>query len=482
MIGAIETIAALPAAVLVVDAIGVVRALNPAAERLFGLAPCTGVGRPVTGLLELPCQRAWSFAALAADPATPGSVAAIGRRGDGATFAASIRAAATDDGHVLVVDGQPTAEVPRPSADERVRRLLEVVRVIPWEADLTTNQFTWVGPQAAAILGYPAADWYTPDFWPRHMHPDDRDQALTTCAGAAARTDHYSFDYRMIAADGRVVWICDIVAVTRLGDHPRLLTGYMLDVTEVKDAERARTELLAEAQGLRATAEAALRLRDEFLSIAAHELYTPISSLLLIMQSLPDAFAPGERWSKTRQIALRQTRRLEHLSTELLDVARIEAGRLELHLEPIDLADLGREIVERHELDAEQAGSTLSLEAEPTVGSWDRSRLDQVITNLLRNALKFGKGTPIALVIGHDGTHASLTVTDRGIGIPPDRLELIFEPFERAVSARAYGGFGMGLYIARRVVAAHAGTIRATSEPGAGATFTVELPLVSPAG
>jgi signal transduction histidine kinase len=114
------------------------------------------------------------------------------------------------------------------------------------------------------------------------------------------------------------------------------------------------------------------------------------------------------------------------------------------------------------------------------VGSWDRSRVDQIVTNLVANAIKFGPGKPIEIVLGEEAGTTRLSVKDHGIGVDPARQERIFDRFERAVSDRHYGGLGLGLYISRQIAQAHGGSIRVESAPGAGATFTVELPGAGP--
>jgi signal transduction histidine kinase len=177
----------------------------------------------------------------------------------------------------------------------------------------------------------------------------------------------------------------------------------------------------------------------------------------------------------------RQEKRLSRLVDDLLDVSQIHTGRLELHLDPVDLAETVREVVERFGERIEQSGSLVSVRAEPSVvGSWDKSRLDQVISNLLDNALKFGAGKPIDIAVTRSDRIARVEVRDRGIGIPADRLPHVFDRFERAVSSRNYGGFGLGLYIVRNIVEALGGAVHVDSAPDDGSRFTVELPCAPP--
>lgn len=225
-------------------------------------------------------------------------------------------------------------------------------------------------------------------------------------------------------------------------------------------------------------AQDAVRVRDEFLSIASHELKTPLTSLALQSDSLRASAGRGDAEALVRksEVIRRSVDRLTRLVASLLDLSRINAGRLELELEPVDLAEVARDVVARFEEEAARAACPLSLEApEPVVGRWDRVRLDQVLTNLLGNAVKYGPGRPVEVRVLADGDRALLSVRDHGIGISAADQRRIFERFERAVSRRHYGGFGLGLWIVREIVEVLGGTVRVESAPGAGSTFTVAL-------
>ncbi len=231
------------------------------------------------------------------------------------------------------------------------------------------------------------------------------------------------------------------------------------------------------------TAQAAVVARDEFLSIASHELRTPLAALKLALQNLrrmlgAAADAAGRR---SLEAGERQAGRLETLVAALLDVSRIQAGRLDLSLEEVDLSGLVRETVAQFEDQLALAGCAVSVrEPGPVVGRWDRLRLGQVVVNLLSNAMKYGEGKPIEIAVEGDGQLARLAVRDHGIGLGPEAQRRIFQRYVRAVSSRNYGGLGLGLYIARRLAEAHGGTVGVRSEPGQGSTFTLELPLAGP--
>jgi PAS domain S-box-containing protein len=232
----------------------------------------------------------------------------------------------------------------------------------------------------------------------------------------------------------------------------------------------------------------AVQRQNEFLSVASHELRTPVTSLQLAVQALVrqseragQGTGPSALPAKMLSTAERQSRRLAQLVENLLDVSRITTGQLSMNLDRVDLAEVVRETASSLAVDAAQAACPLELSVEaPVVGTWDRVRLEQVVTNLLSNALKYGSGKPVALSVESDGTVARLRVEDHGIGIPYERQEAIFDRFERAVSARHYGGFGLGLYIVKQIVCALGGTVEVCSAPGGGAVFTVALPLGGP--
>jgi signal transduction histidine kinase len=241
-----------------------------------------------------------------------------------------------------------------------------------------------------------------------------------------------------------------------------------------------RVAMAIENSRLYSQAQEAIGIRDQFLSIASHELKTPLTSLTLQVSGLARLVAAGavEPQKLAKRVARmeQQTVRLATLIEELLDVSRISSGRLVLRPEPMDLVALAREVMERHSDEAERVGNLVSLKAPAQlVGSWDRNRLDQVLSNLLANALKYAAGQPVDLVVDQDAEAVVIEVRDRGPGISAHDQRRIFNQFERASSPNM-AGLGLGLWIVTRVVEGHGGSVSVTSQPGEGATFTVRLP------
>ncbi len=334
------------------------------------------------------------------------------------------------------------------------------------------------------ILGYPCEELLALTFQ-KVTHPDDLgadvEQAERLRAGEIS---NYAMEKRYVRKDGSLVWVelsCSMVR--RPSGDPLHYVAVAVDISERHAVQEALRRAEWESARLYREAQDAIRLRDEFLSIASHELKTPLTPLALqvgsIQRSLrrdPGAIGP-EKMLARMDIISRQIERLTALVTDLLDISRLTAGKVALHLEEVDAAEVAREVALRLGRDLGRAGCQLEVHAEgPVEGRWDRVRLGQIVTNLVSNAAKYGAGKPIDLLVEGDEGTAKITVRDRGIGIAPEHQKRIFDRFERAVSEQHYGGFGLGLWIVKQLVDALGGSIRVESELGRGATFIVELP------
>jgi signal transduction histidine kinase len=246
-----------------------------------------------------------------------------------------------------------------------------------------------------------------------------------------------------------------------------------------------RAAIAIENARLYAQTMRAVGIRDQFLSIASHELRTPLTSLMLQLSSLSRAAKAGQLGSmSTEKLGGRIVRmeqqaiRLTALVDELLDVSRLSTGRLTLNAERGDLVGIVREVLERLSDEAERAKSPLRSTAPTSVmGVWDRNRLDQVLTNLIDNAIKYAPGKPIDVEVRELGTSVSVTVRDQGPGIARADQSRIFAQFERAAPP-SLSGLGLGLWLASRIVEAHGGRIEVASDIGEGASFTLHLPLM----
>ncbi|MCY1017287.1 PAS domain-containing sensor histidine kinase [Pyxidicoccus sp. MSG2] len=482
--------------------------------------------------------------------------------------------------------------------------LIDSIDGIVWEAD-PSFRFTLVSKQAERLLGYPVRRWYEePDFWVEHLHPDDREWAASYCREAAEQCLPHEFEYRMLAADGQVVWLRDLVTVMTDPDgRPARLRGIMVDVTaqrgtqehlertvalleatlestadgllvvgldgriracnrrfhqiweldmtqvgtrdapllrevrgKLKDPEgfmarvqalydtpweesfdtvelrdgrtveryslpqrqrgvitgrvwsfrdvSARVQAEREREQLLRDANEAIQVRDDFLSIASHELKTPLTPLRLNLQLLKQALESDQPVTPGRvDKALGQVRRLSALVNDLLDASCVGEGRMELQRMPMSLPELVREVFSdfRAVSDA-QHPLTYEGPEEDVLIQGDRGRLSQVLTNLLENALKYSPlGGAVRVSLTHSGGDAVVTVADSGIGIPKEELAHLFERFFRARNApvSGFGGLGLGLYICRDIIDRHGGHIWVESELGRGSAFHVSLPVLA---
>ncbi|MBV9124524.1 MAG: response regulator [Planctomycetes bacterium] len=394
------------------------------------------------------------------------------------------------------------------AAQQRFQDLVNSVEGIVWEADAQTFEFSFVSAQAERILGYPVERWLRePAFWKDHLHPEDRDWAVRFCQEATAQMRSHQLEYRMIAADGRVVWLRDLVAVVVEEGRATHLRGVMFDVTERRAKEAA---------------EAANRAKDEFLANVSHEIRTPMNAILGMTELALDT-----PLTEDQRLCLRTVRsaadNLLGIINDLLDFSKIEAGKLELAPADFSLRAAVGDTVRALAVRAHTKGLELVVHVQPDVPDsliGDAGRLRQVLLNLVGNALKFTDRGEVEVRVEEAhakpprrqenqeerkeeqpeiekvqkppgsisgsldssslGALASLReiylhfkVRDTGIGIPKDQQERIFRAFEQedASTTRRYGGTGLGLTIASRLVALMGGTITVDSAPGRGSTF-----------
>ena len=305
-------------------------------------------------------------------------------------------------------------------------------------------------------------------------------------AGEPVRSPAIHYDPAANRNPGRDRWVEAFVhPIKRPDGSVKEVVLFHQDVTARHEHEQEREKLVSELQS-------AIRARDEFLSIASHELKTPLTTLKLLVQTArlhqerkdARAFAP-ERMSHLVLQSERQVTRITRLVDDMLDIARISTGRLTLDIEPVDLAELVRETVQRLLPVFDESGVRVELHGSAgLIGHWDRFRLEQIVSNLLTNSLKYGARNPVNVKIERTNAESGwvrLSVQDQGIGVAPAERNRIFGRFERAVDKNEVSGLGLGLFISREIVESHGGKIWVESAGhGQGSTFFVDLPVKPP--
>jgi PAS domain S-box-containing protein len=476
--------------VLATDEQARVTRINPVAERLTGWGEREALGHDVTEVFDIFSEETRAkavnpIARVLAEGVVVGLANHTALRSrDGVERPIADSGAPILDregrarGAVLVfrdVSAERAAEEALRQSEEKLRLMIASVHDCAlYMLDPTGHVASWnpgaehiKGYRADEILGQPFSRFFTPEA--RAAGRPARELEI------AATEGRFEEEGWRVRKDGSRFWAN--VVITPIRDGGSSLVGFVKitrDLTERRKTEEEQLKLLQ--------AQEAIRLRDEFLSIASHELRTPLTALLLQLENVREHLPPDDdKLGRNMERAKRVGARLAQLVEELLDVSRIATGKLRLNLETFDLGDAAREIIERLRESAEAARCAIRLDAPgPVRGRWDRLRIEQVLMNLISNAIKYATGQPIHVSVAREGDTAVIQVRDQGPGIPESELARIFERFERAASARHYGGMGLGLYVARQIAEAHGGTIAARNAPGGGACFTVRLPA-SPA-
>jgi PAS domain S-box-containing protein len=347
------------------------------------------------------------------------------------------------------------------------------------------------------LLGYslaevePSVDW-----WQQQIHPEDLPHLLKAGKADLITRDRLHYEYRVRHKDGRYIYVLDqgIIVTRNAAGYPTRLVGSTIDITERKQAEAERERLLASEKNIRAQAETANRIKDEFLAVLSHELRSPLNPILGWTKLLQTGNLDADKTQQALDTIERNAKLQSELIEDLLDVSRILRGKLRLNVGAVNLMTVVQGAIETVRLSAETKGIGLitpaASDSPPLQVLGDSTRLQQVVWNLLSNAIKF---TPaggkvqveleaIAVAPAPHPTHAQITVRDTGKGMHPDFVPYVFDYFrqEDGATTRKFGGLGLGLAIVRHLVELHGGSVNAESlGENQGATFRVQLPLAA---
>lgn len=469
-------------AIFMLDARGHVETWNAGARAIKGYAPEEIIGRSFETFYTPEARAAGHPQKLLAVAREQGRVEEEGWRvrKDGTKFFADVVITALrDDSGELIGFAKVTrdltdrrrADEQRFEAEQRFREIVDAVRDYAiFMLDTNGNVATW-NTGAARIKGYRPEEIIGKHFslfYPEESRATDHPWNELRIAREQGRFEEEGWRVRK---DGSRFWAN--VVLTPLFNKEGKHVGFAKvtrDLTERREAELERMRL--------AQAQEAVRLRDDFLSIASHELRTPLMALQLQIESAMKLLRPDDAKLHSKlDRADRSVLRLAELVDALLDVTRIATGKLSMHFKHVDLGEVVVEVVERMQDAASKSGCKLASQVESgIIGNWDPLRMGQVVTNLISNAIKYAAKTPIDVELHRRDDHVVIRVTDGGPGVGREHLTRIFGRFERAVETKHYGGLGLGLYVASEIVVAHGGTIVASNRSGGGAIFEVTLP------
>ncbi|HEX8862697.1 MAG TPA: ATP-binding protein [Actinomycetes bacterium] len=373
-----------------------------------------------------------------------------------------------------------------PGAEERYRALSEQIPAVLYsEVHTPEGALVYRSPQSQWLLGYTSEESIPLDFWKSVIHPDDREWVVAENERVDATGDPWNVEYRIIAKDGRVVWIRDHAVLVR-GERgePDYWQGYFIDITEQKQAEEAlRQALERERQALERERQAARELRalDEmkntFLDAVSHELRTPLATVIGIALTLQRA---GSSLTEEDTVDLvdrlvANAGKLDRLLADLLDLDRLSKGILEPQRSRTDLAALVGRVAQEWR---QRTGRRLEVVAEPVVAWVDSAKVERVVENLLANAGRHTTAdTPVWVKVARRDDGVLLAVEDAGGGVPRELRAALFEPFRRGPGAAAHApGVGIGLSLVARFAELHGGRAWVQDRPGGGASFQVLLP------
>jgi PAS domain S-box-containing protein len=358
------------------------------------------------------------------------------------------------------------AEQAQREAETRFRTLVEQLPAITYVAALDQSSSTlYTSPQIEAMLGFSQAEWMADhQLWLKQIHPGDRERVLAELEQSQASGQPVPSEYRVLTRDGEVKWFRDQAVIVKGDDgQPLFLQGFMFDITDRKHIDR---------------------MKNEFVSMVSHELRTPLTSIRgalgLIAGGVAGEVAPHVRTMV--DIAYKNSERLGRLIDDILDIEKIESGKMVFDLKPIELGPLVEHMIEANRAYGKQfqVGFALESHIEGVEVCADADRLAQALTNLLSNAVKFSPpDETVVISVAPHPIGVRIAVIDRGFGIPDEFRDRIFQKFAQADSSttRQRGGSGLGLSITKAIVEKLGGQISFESTLGAGTSFFLDLPL-----
>ncbi len=361
--------------------------------------------------------------------------------------------------------------------DEKLRKLVDSSLIGVALGD--TQGRIYAGNDAfLRIVGYTRAELSKGIRWSTLTPPEDQDESRRRMESFVVSGSYPPFQKEYVKKDGTRVPV--LVGLSLLDREKGEVVGFILDLTDQKRAE-VQNRLLKESNDM-------IRMRDEFNAVASHELRTPLTTMVLQIEFMRKRLGAlgvqDELLFKILHNAETANRKLIGLVNSLFDVTRIRSGKLELFLREMDIVEAAENVIMAFEMSGVAGSKQILLRAHSRItGKWDIVRIDQVLTNLISNAIKYGEGKPIEVRIGEerDAGIAIVEIVDHGIGIAPERVDLVFRAFERAVDKSLHiDGLGLGLFIVKAIVEAHGGEISVESHPGKGSTFRVRLPQSVP--
>lgn len=463
------------------DRIGRITIWNPEMERISGLAASDVLGRDVFELFPFLEETGGDAALRGALEGRSGSaeglpyrVESTGRRGTyDAAYEPSFDEHGAPVGAIAIVRDTTkmvATENQLRETETRFKNVADVAPVLLWMSN-TEGLCTFFNQTWLDFTGRSLEDEWGVG-WASGVHFEDFQRCMDVYTDSFNRRESFEMEYRLRRHDGAFRHILD-------RGTPRFLpngefTGFIgscVDITELK---------LLEAE-----LRHAIRVRDEFLSVASHELRTPLTALQLQLEIVRRSVTrPSEEDTRDRSLrgaesALAKARHLDEMVGVLLDVSRLSREGMRLERSDVDVVSLVAEVVERATVSAQKSGCELRVgRLVARTGSWDRVRIGQVLSNVLTNAIRHAPGKPIEIHASLDGETVVLAVSDGGPGIAPEHQGRIFERFTRLAPTENFGGLGLGLWISKQIVDAHGGTIAVASHPGEGATFLIALPAV----